>query len=152
MIGTAVRAARPRPVEFPPNIPYFSMSALPTNLFIERYCDLRHCSGCNAALIWCGSGARRFLEVVERWIEKPPSAAAQRRDWTKHKLRLALWQREVEKARARYLVERNMCVPEHPGGLRWLYDRWRAIIPDDAAEQVRLACERYHEFQCLLSE
>ena len=101
-------------------------------------------------LVWEWSEA--FLEVVERWIEKPPSAAARRRDWTKHKLRLALWQREVEKARARYLVERNMCVPEHPGGLRWLYDRWRAIIPDEAAEQLRLACERYHEFQRLLSE
>jgi hypothetical protein len=45
-----------------------------------------------------------------------------------------------------------MCVPERPGGLRWLYDRWRAIIPDEAAEQLRLACERYHEFQRLLSE
>ena len=35
-----------------------------------------------------------------------------------------MWQREVEKARAMYLVERNMWVPERPAGLRWLYDRW----------------------------
>jgi len=39
-----------------------------------------------------------------------------------------------------------------PGDLRSLYDRWRAITPDDAPEQVRLACERYQEFQRLLSD
>ena len=64
-------------------------------------------------LVWEWSEA--FLEVVERWIEKPPSAAAQRRDWTKHKLRLALWQREVEKARARYLVSAICAYPSVPG-------------------------------------
>jgi hypothetical protein len=97
--------------------------------------------------VWQWSG--EFLEVLERWIEKPPPAAAARRDWTKHKLRLALWQREVEKARAMYL-ERDMRLPERPEDLRSLYDRWRAIAP--AAEQARLGCERYHEFQRLLSD
>jgi len=47
-------------------------------------------------------------------------------------------------------LERDMRLPERPEDLRSLYDRWRAIAP--AAEQARLGCERYHEFQRLLSD
>ena len=69
----------------------------------------------------------------------------------KHKLRLALWRCEVEKARALYLEDRALYF-QRSRDLRSLYDRWRAITPDDAPEQVRLACERYQEFQRLLSD
>jgi hypothetical protein len=105
---------------------------------------------CGSDEVWRWSG--QFLEVLERWLREPPAAAAARRDWTKHKLRLALWQREVEKARALYLQDRAVYFQGRPGDLRSLYDRWRAITPDDAPEQVRLACERYQEFQRLLSD
>lgn len=99
------------------------------------------------ALTRCG-GERAVSGVVERWIEKPP--AATRRDWMKHKLRLALWRCEVQKARALYLEDRALYF-QRSRDLRSLYDRWRAIAPT-AAGQVRRACERYHEFHHLLSD
>ena len=99
--------------------------------------------------VWAWSG--QFLRVVEQWLREPPAAAAARQDWTKHKLRLAMWQREVEHARGLYLQDRALYFQERPGDLRSLYGRWRGISPT-AAEQVRLACERYHDFQRLLTD
>jgi hypothetical protein len=99
--------------------------------------------------VWQWSG--EFLEVLERWIEKPPLAAAARRDRTKHKLRLALWQREVEKARARDVPGARYALTGASGGFALAVRPLRAIAPT-AAEQARLGCERYHEFQRLLSD
>jgi hypothetical protein len=91
---------------------------------------------------WQWSG--QFLEVLEQWLREPPADAITRWDWPKLQLRLVLWRSEVLAARRRY-------VEAYPESLRWLHDYWRTIA-EDMHEQVRLACETYHEFQRLLSD
>jgi hypothetical protein len=89
---------------------------------------------------WKWSG--QFLEVLERWLRQPPADAITRWDWPKLQLRLVLWRSEVLAARRRY-------VEAYPESLRWLHDYWRTIF-EDMQEQVRLACESYHQFHSVL--
>ena len=72
-------------------------------------------------------------------MREPPADAFARWDWPKHEVRLIHWLREVSAARQQYLQKQ-------PEGLRTLYEYWRAMAVDDAQEQVRLACETYHQF------
>src|SRR6516162_4075128 len=83
--------------------------------------------------------SERVLEVVERWLREPPADAFARWDWPKHKVRLIRWLREVAEARDLYMQQ-------WPERLCKLHEYWRAIAPDDATEQVRQACETYHQF------
>ena len=90
--------------------------------------------GSEEAWEWSG----QFLEMLESWLREPPTDAVARWDWRKHRYRLRLWRAEILAARERYLQQ-------YPESLRRLHDYWRAIA-DDTQEQVRLACETYHQF------
>ena len=92
--------------------------------------------------VWQWSG--QFLEVPERWLREPPADAITRWNWPKHQLRLVLWRSEVLSARRRY-------AEAYPASLCLLHDYWRAIA-EDTLEQVRLACETYHQFQSVLAK
>ena len=59
-------------------------------------------------------------------------------------LRLTEWRWEVEKACQLYLRERLEV-------LRLLHAYWPAIA-EETHEQVRLACETYHQFQSVLAK
>ena|SRR5215469_11835618 len=91
-------------------------------------------SGSEEAWRWSG----QFLEMVESWLREPPADAVARWEWPTHRYRLNEWRREVSAARELWRKERLEV-------LRCLYDYWKAIA-EDVQEQVRLACETYHQF------
>jgi hypothetical protein len=90
--------------------------------------------------VWLWSEA--FIGTVEGLMQAGADAPA-RLDWLKRD-RLVQCLRRVEVAREQY--RRGKGEP-----LRVLFDYWRNLAGDDIREQVRLACETYHESQRPLS-
>jgi len=91
--------------------------------------------------VW--SWSESFTEIVERLMREPQSDAMARWDWCNRRERLAWWRRQVDAARELYREG-------HAEALRVLYDYWRTIS-DDVREQVRFACETYHQFRIPVS-
>jgi hypothetical protein len=85
---------------------------------------------------WEWSG--QFLEVTERWLQEPPAEVVARWEWPTLRYRLNEWRREIVEARELWQQERQDV-------LGWLHHYWQTIA-EDTAEQVKLACETYHQF------